>query len=288
MTLRHMRIFVAVCEYSSITLAAQKLYLAQPAVSLAIRELEDNYGIQLFDRISRRLYITEAGKRFLSYATHMISLFDEMETEIKNWDSFGTLKIGTSITIGTYLISYYLKEFSKQFPDVEVSVVIDNSEKIEAKILSNELDFGLIEGIVHSPFIVSQEFKDDHLVFICSPNHPFAQRKTVSLDELETEAFLLRESGSGTREIVDSLFTSYGVSISPIWESISTRAIINGVAEEIGVSILPQLLVQRELEEGFICSVPIQDAELSRKFHVIYHKNKYLTKSAHSFISICK
>ena len=101
MTIRHMKIFVAVCRQGSVTGAAQALYLAQPSVSLAIRELEEYYGVRLFDRISRRMQLTQEGRQMFSYASHIVSLFDEMEQSIKNWDSLGTLRVGSSISFSS-------------------------------------------------------------------------------------------------------------------------------------------------------------------------------------------
>lgn len=138
MTLRHLRIFVAVCEEGSVTLAAEKLYLSQPAVSLAIHELEEHYGVRLFDRISRKLYLTSAGNRFLEYAVHISSLFDEMERDIQNWDTLGALRIGSSITIGAALIPKAVALYSQQYPDVEIKMVIDNSQVIEKKVLDRK------------------------------------------------------------------------------------------------------------------------------------------------------
>ena len=137
MTLRHMRIFIAVFQKSSITKAAQELHLAQPSVSLAIRELEDYYGVRLFERIGRHIYPTEAGKEFYSYAVHIVSLFEEMEKKIRNWDTLGILRIGSSITIGTRILPSLIARCQTAFPDLRVEAVVNNSTEIEKKILNN-------------------------------------------------------------------------------------------------------------------------------------------------------
>ena len=152
MTLRHIRIFVTVYQCESITKAAEKLHLAQPSVSLAISELEEYYGLRLFDRMSRRIYVTEAGQQFYHYALHISSLFDEMEKGMKKSGSTGTLKIGAGITIGTSLLPELLIRFRQKHPDFKISALIKNYSAIEEALLSNEIDFALIEG---SPFLVS-------------------------------------------------------------------------------------------------------------------------------------
>ncbi len=288
MTLRHLRIFVAVCETGSVTAAGEKLYIAQPSVSLAVSELEDFYGLKLFDRISKRMYITESGKRFLQYATHIVSLFDDLESEIKNYDTTGILRIGTSITIGNCLLIQYIKAFKETHPLIKVHAVINNSYSIEQEILNNHLDIGLIEGEVHSTYIRSESFMDDELVLICSKKHPFVKLGEVDMDMLKSEDFILREKGSAGREIFDAVMAASGIEVVPLWESISTQAILRAVSAGLGMSILPFLLVKDYIERNEIETIKIKDISLKRKFNIIYHKNKFITQSAQDFMNLCK
>lgn len=288
MTLRHLKIFVTVCETGSTTAAGEKLHIAQPSISLAISELEDYYGIKLFDRIAKRLYITEAGKKFLQYATHIVGFFEEMEREIKNFDATGIIRIGASITIGNYLLPGYITRFKKIHPQMDVKVIIDNSEKIQQYILSNQIDIGLIEGIVYSPYIAEHKFRDDELVMVCGNAHPFANQKNVEISKLQNESFILRESGSAGREIFDSTMTSLGIKILPAWESTSTQAIIRAVQANLGISVLPYLLVKDSLNRKEISQFQIDGIRFQRSFSVIYHQNKFLTESAKDFIALCK
>lgn len=286
MTLRHLKIFIAVCETGSVTLAGEKLFIAQPSISLAISELEDYYGVKLFDRISKRLHITEIGKQFLQYATNIISLFDEMENTMKNWDSIGTLRVGTSITIGNYLLPSFVDDFKITHPNIKINALIDNSETIENSILKNEIDIGFIEGFAHSPYIESQHFMDDDLVLICSPSHAFSKNKEIKIEDLQNLDFIMREKGSAGREIFDGILNLYAIKVSILWQSSSTQAIVRAVSHNIGLSVLPYLLVKDNLERNEISAVHIDGISLSRKFSVIYHKNKYLSKSACDFIDI--
>ena len=172
MTLRHLRIFVAVYQERSITRAADRLHLAQPSVSLAIRELEENYKIRLFERFSRRLFITEQGEQLYDYALHIISLFDEMEEKIPAWKQSATLRIGSSVTIGNFLLPALIQQYTRELPSVNPKVTINNSGFIEDAVLDNRLDFALIEGNTQHPNIVSEPFLEDRICFICSPRHP--------------------------------------------------------------------------------------------------------------------
>ena len=288
MTLRHLKIFVTVCEMGSATAAGEKLYIAQPSISLAISELEDHYGIKLFDRIAKRLHITEAGKHFLQYATHIVNLFEDMEKEVKNLDTIGIIRIGASITIGNYLLPGYVSAFKQIYPQMEVKVVIDNSDKIQQYVLSNHIDIGLIEGIVHNSYLMERKFRDDNLVMLCSNQHPFAKQNKIELSQLSKEYFILREAGSAGREIFDSIMTTHGLEISPNWESTSTQAIVRAVKENLGISVLPYLLIEDSLDREEISQFEIKGIEFKRNFSVIYHRNKFLTESAKFFLALCK
>ncbi len=288
MTLRHIKIFVEVCRVNSITKAAEKMYVAQPAVSCAIKELEEYYGIKLFDRISKRLYLTEAGKNFLDYAMHIVTLFDEMENNLRDIDNCVKLCVGSSITIGTCFMPGYVRNFKEIYPQTQVYVTIDSSDVIEKKILQNELDFALIEGTVHQENIICETYMDDELVVICGSDHPFCNFKSVSASKFLSEKFLLREKGSGTRELIDNVLNSLGYSIMPIWESTSTLALVNAVISGLGISVLPNMLVQEAMSAGKTSTIQVDDMKFKRKFNIIYHKNKFLTASAKAFIEMCK
>ena len=288
MTLRHLRIFVTVCDVGSVTQAAKQLFLAQPTVSLAIHELEAYYGVRLFDRIARRLYITQVGEQFLSYARHITGLYDDLEQGIRNWESQGVLRVGSSVTIGTCLLPGYIQAFSQQYPHLRVQVTVDNSEHIEDKVLSNELDFALVEGNVHRDQIHAEAFLDDKLVLICGPTPRLWEADEVTLEELLQEDFLLREPGGGTRTLLDSTLLTHGITVEPLWTCISTEALMRAVEAGLGVSVLPQKLVQPALDAGRLRTVPIQGVTFARKFHIIHHVNKYLSEPALAFMALCR
>ncbi len=282
MTLRHMKIFVTVCRCKSATKAAERLGIAQPAVSLAIKELEQYYGVSLFDRISHRLYITDEGKRLFEYACKIVLLFDEAESDIRDWDSFGVLRIGSSLTIGTCLLPDYVVRFHSKYPKIKVLVTVDNSTAIEKKILENQLDFALIEGIVHSGSIVRYPFLKDELILVCGAKDNTIPDE-VSIEQLGELPFLLREKGSGTRELFDSTLLTKGITITPEWESISTDAIVSAVSCGLGVSVLPLKLVEHDLAKKNLRRISIRGLTFERYFYLIHHKDKHLTKTILAF-----
>nr|WP_122012389.1 LysR family transcriptional regulator [Maliibacterium massiliense] len=288
MTLRHMRIFVAVCDHGGVTKAAEALYMAQPSVSLAIRELEQYYGARFFDRISRRLYLTQAGQQMLGYARHITSLFDEMERSMRTSFEQGALRIACTVTIGTCLMPNLARAFGTQYPQMRLEVRVDNAETVERQVLANDVDLGLSEGIPHAQALVSAPFMDDTLVLVCAGAHPFAHRKQVSARELAQQDVLLRESGSGTRELFDSAMLTLGVEIHPLWQCTSTQAIVRAVEANLGVSVLPRRMVQQDIARGRVVAVPLRDVAFSRKFYILHHRSKYLSQSMQAFIALCR
>lgn len=287
MTLKHLQIFVVVFQEESITRAARQLSMTQPAVSLAVKELEHYYGTKLFERYGRSIRSTEAGKQLYEYASRLVGLYDEMDYEIKNWNRTGKLRIGSSISIGACLMPEYMRKFSKRYPDADALVRIDSSDVIEKMVLENKLDLALIEGNVHSEKIIKKKFLDDELLPVCGRFHMFAERSgPVSLEEMKKQKFLLREPNSGTRELVESVFAMNGFQVHPIWESTSTAAILNAVIAEIGISILPKRMMERQLRNRHVIPFSIEGIDFKRQYSMIYHENKYITPLMKDFFEI--
>lgn len=289
MTLRHMIIFRTVCETEcNTTRAAEALHMTQPAVSLAIKELEQYYGVHLFDRIGRRLQITDAGTLFLQYAIHISDLFTEMETGLRDWNTKGILRVGASITIGSQFLPGYVKAFSNRCPGIDVRAIVDQADRLEKKLLANELDCALTEGIAHDPNIVSEAYLEDHLSIVCAANRGWHQGQFISLGEFQKQRFLLREPGSGTREVFDRTIAQAGIRITPVWEAMSTTALVNAVINDLGIAVLPHRMILPALNRGLIVTVGVHGLQFRRNFYIIYHKDKFLTEAAKTFLDLCR
>ena len=287
MTLRHLKIFLAVYETGSTTAASEVLRIAQPSVSVALKELEEHYGVVVFERFSRRLLVTEAGKELYQYAQHLVRLFDETEEAMERLGEAGTLRIGSSITIANYFLTDYIRSFREAFPKVSVRVIIENTDTIEQLLMENEIDLGLVEGRTRSRFILSVPYRKDSLVMICAPSHSFASVKRVTTDALLKENLLLRERGSAVRELFDARMREKGITVEPIWQSVSTQALIRAVKEGFGISVLPYYLVKDEIDRGEVTAFSVEDLDLSRQFAIAYHRNKFHTVAMEHFIEIC-
>ena len=288
MTIRHLKVFIAVAQTGKMGAAAKELYISQPTVSQVISEIEEQYGVKLFERLSKKLYITKEGRQLLDYARHIIALFDEMERNLSYASTHHALRVGATITVGSCALPSIIRRFEERHPTVTTQVWVDNTQVIEGMILESRLDLALVEGEVASPDLIVRPVLEDELVLICGPCNPFAGRQSVALSELSGQDFILREPGSGTREVVDALLVTAEVQITPLWESTSTRSIINAVKENIGISILPYELVKNEIQSGAVAGLPLASPLPNRTCSIIHHRNKYLTPSAQAFIEVCQ
>ena len=277
---------MTVYQEESITRAAEKLHMTQPATSLAIREMEEYYHTKLFERSGRGIRVTSAGTRLYPSAARLLSLYDEMDAEMKNWDTSGRLRIGSSISIGSCILPQLINRFSKKYSELELYVKVDSSDVIEQNILENHLDFALIEGSVHSEKLNSSVFLDDELVPVCSRFHPLAGAEDIELDSLKKEHFLMREPNSGTRQLADSSFALKNFQIKPTWESTSTAALINAVSIGLGISILPKRMLEKQLRMHQIASFTIHDLDLKRHYSLIYHENKFVSPTMQEFFDM--
>ena len=224
MTIRDLRIFLSVIDTDcNFTKTAELLNLTQPAVSQAIHELEEHYSIKLFGKNGKRLVLTEGGKVFEAEARRVVAILDEMERKSRNWDAEGILRIGASITIGTCFLPFYVKEFQKQYPKLRIKALINQSGILEEGLLRNSIDIALMEGIPSSDALKSEEYMDDYLVPVASPEVA-EDGAVLTIEEFRKKRFILREKGSGTRTIFDRETEAEGFTITPEWESASTAA----------------------------------------------------------------
>lgn len=288
MTIRHMKIFIQVYRTQNITHAAQLLNMTQPAVTRVIQELERYYGVCLFERINRRLYVTESGKQLYAQAVHIVNSFDTMEKGLRNWDELGVLRIGASITLGNFLLPDLVVQLQERYPDLRIRAQIANGAQLQQALLDNRLDLAMIEGAVSTEHLHLEAFTQDRLVLILPPEHPLCSAQNICLPDLSDCNFLLREQGSAGRSFLDHVFAVHGLPLEPAWESTSTHAIIKAVHAGLGISFLPEQLVKSEIESGFVGTHEIADEKFIRKHFLVWHQNKFLSASARNFIELCR
>ncbi|HZU14218.1 MAG TPA: LysR substrate-binding domain-containing protein [Chloroflexota bacterium] len=282
---QRIRVFQAVAAHLSYSRAAEELAISQPGVTFHIKALEREYGLPLFERVGRRLYLTDAGTRLAAYV-HRMTLWEEEARvelqELKGLDS-GTLVIGASATIGIYLLPEVVGEFRKRHPGIKVSLRVGNKRHTVERLLANELDFGLVAGPVEDATLVAEPYLDDELIVIVAPTHRFAREKVVYPGELRRETFLVREAGSGTQERMEERMSALGIEPADTMQLGSTEAIKQAVAADLGISIASRYSVQAELQGGRLCAAAVPALQMQRQLLLLHHKDKRLSKTAVAF-----
>ena len=287
MTIRHLRIFIAVADCGTMRKAAEELYISQPSVSQAIREIEEYYHVRLFERLSKRLYITESGKSMLSYARHIVSDFDNMEEAMNNAESEPKIRIGSSVTVGTVLLNDWVTELERQIPDIDVRVTVNNTTAIEGGICKSELDLAVVEGVVQNEEIISRIICKDEIVIIVNRQHPYAGKK-ITIEMLNGQPLISREQGSAERNQFERLMAENDIHMEKKWCCTNTEAIKRAVMAGKGIAILSKRLVEKEVEQGKLHIVTVDNVHVERNFKLIYHKNKFITPQMMAFEQICK
>lgn len=278
MTIRHLKIFIAVAETGQMSKAAKSCYLTQPTVSQAIRELEEHYGTLLFERLSKRLHITLSGQKLLIHAQKLLSEYTHLEESMRGESRKKQLRIGATMTIGTCLLPKLLNTLEQELPGLLPSSFIANTSIVEKQLLDGSLDIALVEGTLTNSDLISVPAIDDYLVLACSKDHPLAKKDTITLDELSNHRFVIREKGSGTRSLFEHYATQKHLRLQIACESNSTEAIKNAVIENHYLAVISARLVAKEAEAGVMYLYQSQHQYLNRHFYLVYHKDKEFTE----------
>jgi len=289
MSLQQLRLFKAVAEYKSFSRAANELYISQPAVSIHIRNLEKEYGVKLFEQLGKRIYVTEEGTILLSYVNKIFSLLDEVKVHFQEiQEPFkGNIVIGGSNVPGTYLLPKIMGKFKENFPEINLILKIASTRNIEDLLMNNKIDFGIIGHKPTNEDIKFEPLLEDCLAIIASPNHSLSN-KAIDLETLIKEPFVLRETGSSTREFIEKIMSDKNLKLNIIMELGNTEAIKQVVNANLGISIISIYAVQNELQQGYLSEIFCHALELKRNFYLVYHKDKNFKKIVSIFIQFIK
>lgn len=272
MTIRHLKIFIAVAETGSMSVAANRLYLTQPTVSQAIRDLEDHYHVQLFERLHKKLFITQEGQQLLNLALMAVGNFDNLELSMQRFQERIPLRVGSSLTVGTCLMSKVISDLELDYPEMDIYSFVSNTAEIEQKLLRRELDAAVVEGIIESPELACIPIVEDSLVLVCGKNHDFYQKDIVYASELEGRKFAIREKGSGTRKLFEQYLSTHNIHIQTAWEANCPRTIMNAVIYNNALAVMSQRLVKHECMHRSVKVFRYETGEWDRYFKLVYLK----------------
>ncbi len=277
MTIRHLKIFTAVADNGGMSRAAKKLHISQPSISQAIAELEKHYGVKLFERLSQKLYLTKEGELMLSFSRHILDSFEHMEEAMNQAVETTSLRIGCSVSVGTCLINDILDEADRRIPECQISVNVTNSSEVEREILNNEVDLGIVEGILKSKDLIVTPICKDEMVVVCGKDHWLAGEESVTLEMLHGQPYISRESGSSERNQIEKMFEEHGVQLQRIFCSTNTEAIKNAVIHGRGIAVFSTRMIEEEKRKGEIIVLPLREISVTRNINMVIHKNKYLS-----------
>jgi DNA-binding transcriptional LysR family regulator len=286
-TLRQLDIFHRVAQSGHVTKASEQLLLSQSAVSMAIAELEKYAGAPLFERCGRNLCLNDRGRLILPEVQEVlrrVSLIDDFMIE-SLVEPIGTLRVGASTTIGNYLLPFIVGEFSKRHPRAKAMLHVANTQHIETAVENGEYDIGLIEGPLHHLSLQTTPWRDDELVIIVNNNHPWAQERKASPEQLEAAPWIMREKGSGTREIFEAATKKQKIGFSITMELGHTEAIKKAVEAGLGVSCLSRMAVQRELDNNWLVEIQ-SPLDLKRKLIILTKDVEYQTRLLKAYLAL--
>lgn len=282
MKFRHLRIFKCLCEEMNMTKAAKRLFISQPSVSQAIRELEENYQCRLFERLSHKLYLTESGEVLLKYAEHIIALNSELNEVMDSISKTQKIRVGATVTIGTYCIAQLIEKFTKETQGIEIITSLKNTQEIEKSILNATIDLALVEGIIDASDIIVRPYMKDELIIICHEAHRLRGKNRIRKEDLEKERFLIREEGSGSRRMFLEMLQKNHIDIQVAGEFTNNEAIKNGVMSGLGLGVVSKASISKHDQ---VFELAIKGMKMTRDFSIVYHKNKFLNKSIVEFIN---
>src|SRR5581483_12021678 len=289
-TLEALLTFHAVAMLRSYSRAAQVLQLSQPAVSARIRALERHYGAPLFAVRHRRVYLTAEGQTLLEYTQRIFNLLRRAEREVAATRALGhgRLSLAASPTIGGYLLPPLLREFSRRYPTIQAAVYVGTSAEVLARVVAEQEPVGLVEAPVSHPAVEVTPFAEDELVLVAPPDHPWARRGSVSLEELRDARLLRREAGSGTQALVDAALARAGITVQTAMELGSTETLKQAVMAGLGVTWLSRAVVARELAAGDLAAVRTPALDLRRLLFWIAPRGQPRSPADEAFLDLLR
>lgn len=287
-TLRQIEVFLATAWHENVSQAATSLSMSQSAASAALKELEQRFDIQLFDRVGKRLQLNDFGKSLRPRAEALLNQAREFELLMNRQGEAGHIKVGATLTIGNYLAVPIMAEFMSRYPGSRVDLTVENTASIAQRVRNFELDIGLIEGELHDPALDVIPWRDDELSLFCAPDHPLAGRPTLTDRDLLEAEWIIREAGSGTRQAFERAMYGLMPEINLRLELQHTEAIKRAVEAGLGIGCLSTITLQEAFRRGSLLPLYAPQRDWMRRFHFILHKQKYRSTGLRNWLALCR
>jgi DNA-binding transcriptional LysR family regulator len=286
--LERLRVFHAVAQAESFTKAADSLHLTQSGISKHIKAMEEELEVSLFDREARKASLTQAGEILYEAAREVLGSVASAEQRIQELAGLrrGRLRVGASFPVGLYVLPRVLASYRNEHPAIEVTLAIATTANIEAKVLDNKLDFGLVSADVHHPKLLTLAFMSDELVVIVPPGHKWASRRNIRAQELTEETFIAAARGAGARATVEERLTAKGIGLTNILDFVNVEGVKHAVEAGLGISVQPKGAVQREIEAGTLIALRLADMDSEIQYVYICRKKQVPSSAQKAFLEM--
>lgn len=286
-TLRQLQIFLAAATYGSISKAADALSMSQSAASEALKTLEQQFDVKLFDRVGKTVHLNEFGQAIRPQAQSVVDQAISLEAALLQRNEVGELKIGATLSIGNYLAITLLADFIDEHPGARATLHVANTTDIQQKLHRFELDVGLIEGEIYDKDLETILWRKDELIAFCSPAHPLAKKGQLDYRDIETTPWIVREPGSGTRQAFDWGMHKHLSTLTIRLELQHTEAIKRAVEANLGIGCLSSVTLQEAFKRRSLVPLATPGYNFERNFYLVIHKRKYRSAGIRSWIDMC-
>ncbi len=286
-TLRQLEVFIATAHFQNVTRAANSLAMSQSAASGALRDLEEQFNVKLFDRVGKRLHLNELGQTLRPKAESLLEQAKDLQLSLLQHNEPGDLRVGATLTIGNYLTVALIHQYKQQFPNTRIKLEVNNTQTIAAGVLNFDLDVGMIEGEMHHADLNILPWHEDELVVFAAPEHPLSQKEPLTDEDLLSAKWILREPGSGTRQTFDRAMHDLLPNLNIELELQHTEAIKRAVTSDLGISCLSKIALIEPFARGDLVPLNIEQRSFKRRFYFLLHKEKYQSAGLLEWKRIC-
>ena len=286
-SLRQLEVFLATARYENVTRAAETLAMSQSAASGSLKELERQFDMKLFDRLGKRLQLSELGQQLRPQVESLLEQARSLEQALTGEDVVGRLEIGATLTIGNYIAVNMIADFRQQNARSDIILRVANTETIAKQVAGFELDMGLIEGELQHPDLDIVHWRRDELVVFAAPNHPLSTSTALSDQDLLTLPWIVREPGSGTRQAFDRAMQGILTDLHIGMELQHTEGIKRAVEAGLGVGCLSQICVAEAFKRGSLVPLPVPGRDFRREWYLITHRDKFHSAALKRWLTLC-
>ncbi|WP_085521947.1 LysR family transcriptional regulator [Tuberibacillus sp. Marseille-P3662] len=281
-------VFVTVAERKNFSRAAEDLHITQPAVSHYIKIIEENMGTKLLERNNKVVNLTKTGEVVFPFAKEILGLYSRMQNVVDDMmhTAKGKLTVGASYTFGEYVLPHVIADLRREYPDITPSITIGNTTEIAQQVANRQLDVGIVEGDVTLSHLYIEPLANDLMVAVARTGHRITQKRPLTLSELEKETWIIREPGSGTREVTERMFTETGLYPESVMAFGSTQIIKGAVEAGLGISFLSRWVIRKELELGTIQILDMEPFPFKRQFSLVTQATPFQTKAMEIFVDL--